>query len=151
MFRRFFLQGLAALLLCLSSDAQARAAATEGTLDINGAVSVTAPAPTPAARPRPADDPRPTAQFGYTETLEQKWDGPFYLMESAYDGEKAARAVPTEGLFGHKVTDMRDNSTAFQGKFRIVRFKQENASSLKDVDYAVDHDWALPIGYTNIS
>ena len=42
MFRRFFfLQGLAALLLCLSSAAQARAVTTEGTLNITGAVSVT--------------------------------------------------------------------------------------------------------------
>ena len=41
MFRRFFLQGLAALLLCLFSAAQARAVAIEGTLNITGAVRVT--------------------------------------------------------------------------------------------------------------
>jgi hypothetical protein len=93
----------------------------------------------------------PTGAPWYTETLEQKWDGPFYLIESAYDSEKAAKAVPTEGLFGLKITNMRDNSTAFQGKVRITKFKQEGASGPKDVDYAVDHDWALPIGYTNIS
>jgi hypothetical protein len=87
----------------------------------------------------------------YSETLELKGDAPFYTMESAYDSEKAARAVPTEGLFGLKITNMRDNSTAFQGTVRITRFKQENASGPKDVDYAVDHDWALPIGYTNVS
>jgi hypothetical protein len=92
----------------------------------------------------------PTGAPWYTETLEQKWDGPFYLIESAYDSEKAGKAIPTEGLFGLKVTNMRDNSTAFQGKFRIIKFKQEGASGPKDVDYAVDHDWALPIGYTNI-
>jgi len=92
----------------------------------------------------------PTGAPWYTETLEQKWDAPVYLMESAYDSEKAAKAIPTEGLFGVKVTNMRDNSTAFQGKFRITKFKQENASGPKDVDYSVDHDWALPIGYTNV-
>lgn len=41
MFRRFFLRGLAALLLCLSPAAQARALPTIGTLNITGAVSVT--------------------------------------------------------------------------------------------------------------
>lgn len=92
----------------------------------------------------------PTGAPWYTETLELKGDAPFYTMESAYDSEKAAKAIPTEGLFGLKITNMRDNSTAFQGKFRITKFKQENASGPKDVDYAVDHDWALPIGYTNV-
>jgi hypothetical protein len=93
----------------------------------------------------------PTGAPWYSETLEQKWDGPIYLIESAYDSEKAAKAVPTDGLFGLKITNMRDNSTAFQGKFRVTRFRQENASDARDVDYSVDHDWALPIGYTNIS
>lgn len=92
----------------------------------------------------------PTGAPWYTETLELKGDAPFYTMESADDGEKAAKAIPTEGLFGLKLTNMRDNSTAFQGKFRITKFKQPNASGPKDVSYAVDHDWALPIGYTNI-
>jgi hypothetical protein len=93
----------------------------------------------------------PTGAPWYTETLEQKWDGPFYLIESAYNSEKSAKAAPTEGLFGLKITNMRDNSTAFQGKFRVAKFRQENASGPKDVDYAVDHDWALPTGYTNVS
>ena len=98
-----------------------------------------------------ADYSLPTGAPWYTETLELKGGAPFHTMESAYDSEKAAKAIPTEGLFGLKITNMRDNSTAFQGKFRITKFKQENASGPKDVDYAVDHDWALPIGYTNIS
>ena len=41
MYRRFFLHGLAALFLCLSSAAQARAVPTEGTLNITGSVRVT--------------------------------------------------------------------------------------------------------------
>jgi hypothetical protein len=41
MFRRFFLQGIAALLLCLSMGAQARAVPVVGTLDVTGAVRVT--------------------------------------------------------------------------------------------------------------
>jgi hypothetical protein len=103
------------------------------------------------ARPRyKAEYTLPTGAPWYFETLEKKWDGPFYLMESAYDSEKASKAIPTEGLFGLKITNMRDNSTAFQGKFRITKFKQAGASGPKDVDYSVDHDWALPIGYTNV-
>ena len=41
MFRRFFLYGVAALLLCLSPAAQARAVPPSGTLDITGSVRVT--------------------------------------------------------------------------------------------------------------
>lgn len=92
----------------------------------------------------------PTGAPWYTETLELRGDEPFYSLNSKNDGEHAAKAVPTEGLFGLKITNMRDNSTAFQGKFRITKFKQPNASGPKDVSYAVDHDWALPIGYTNV-
>ncbi|MFL6229543.1 MAG: hypothetical protein ACJ741_12265, partial [Pyrinomonadaceae bacterium] len=103
------------------------------------------------ARPRyKAEYFLPTGALWFSETLEKNWDGPFYLMQSAYDSEKAAKAIPTEGLFGIKITNMRDNSTAFQGKFRIAKFKQDGASGPKDVDYYVDNDWALPIGYTNV-
>ena len=41
MFRRIYLQGLAALFLCVCSTAQGQAIATQGTLNITGAVSVT--------------------------------------------------------------------------------------------------------------
>jgi hypothetical protein len=41
MHRRFFLRGLAALILCLSPAAQARAVSTSGTLNVTGAVRVT--------------------------------------------------------------------------------------------------------------
>lgn len=92
----------------------------------------------------------PTGALWYSETLEQKWDAPVFLIQSAYDSEKAGRATPTDGLFGIKITNLRDNSTAFQGKFRVVKYKPETASSAREADYYVDHDWALPIGYTNL-
>ena len=41
MYRRFFVYGLAALLLCFSSPARARTVSTFGTLDVTGAVRVT--------------------------------------------------------------------------------------------------------------
>lgn len=41
MYRRFFVHGIAALMLCLSSVAQARTVPTVGTLNITGAVRVT--------------------------------------------------------------------------------------------------------------
>lgn len=41
MYRRFFVHGLAALLLCFSTTARARAIPTFGTLDVTGAVRVT--------------------------------------------------------------------------------------------------------------
>jgi hypothetical protein len=89
----------------------------------------------------------PTGAPWYSETMEQKGGN---LMESTYDSERSAKAIPTAGLFGIKITNMRDNSVAFQGKFRVTKFKQDEASGPKDVDYSIDHDWTLPIGYTDI-
>ena len=103
------------------------------------------------ARPRyKAEYFLPTGAPWYSETLEKKWDEPIYLMESAYDSEKAAKAIPTDGLFAVKITNMRDNSTAFQGKFRVVKYRPSTASTPKEADYYVDHDWFLPIGYTDV-
>ena len=103
------------------------------------------------ARPRyKAEYFLPTGAPWYNETLEKKWDEPLYLMESPYDSEKAAKAIPTDGLFGIKITDMRDNSTAFQGKFRVIKYTPANVRTPKDADYYVDHDWFLPIGYTHV-
>jgi hypothetical protein len=89
----------------------------------------------------------PNGSPWYSETMEQKGG---YLMESTYDNERGAKAVPTDGLFGIKITNMRDNSVVFQGKFRVTKFKQDGASGPKDVDYSIDHDWALPIGYADV-
>jgi hypothetical protein len=103
------------------------------------------------ARPRyKAEYFMPNGAPWYSETLEKKWDGPHYLMESAYDSATAAKALPTDGLFGIKITNMRDNSTAFQGKFRVVKYRPETASSPKEADYYVDHDWFLPVGYAEV-
>lgn len=53
------------------------------------------------------------------------------------------------GLFGVKITDSRDGSVLFQGKFKVGKFKYgPNIPMFKNQnDFFVDQDWNLPIGY----
>ena len=56
------------------------------------------------------------------------------------------------GVFGLKITNIKDNTTAFQGKFKIARFKPQysDARYRNEVDYYVDYDWKLPIGLADL-
>ncbi len=53
------------------------------------------------------------------------------------------------GLFGVKISDTRDNSVLFEGKFKVGKFKTgPNIAMFKNqYDFYVDQDWNLPIGY----
>ena len=56
------------------------------------------------------------------------------------------------GIFGVKITNLRDNSVVFQGKFKVLKFKPENTDARYKnlVDFYVDQDWLLPIGHTDV-
>ncbi|MEO7969919.1 MAG: hypothetical protein ABI698_01375 [bacterium] len=98
-----------------------------------------------------ADYSMPDGSPWYSETLEQKWDGPFYLLESQWENDKdKGKSVVTPGMYGIKITNLRDNSVAFQGKFKVIKFKPETVSGPNGADFYVGYDWNLPIGYTNI-
>ena len=73
-------------------------------------------------------------------------------MFSQDDSERDKKAIVTGGLFGIKITNMRDNSTAFQGKFKVVRYKPKYSDERykNEVDYYVDYDWKLPIGIADL-
>lgn len=53
------------------------------------------------------------------------------------------------GTFGVKITNTRDNSVAFQGKFKVNKYKYGPAIPMFKNQYSfyVEQDWNLPIGY----
>ncbi len=97
----------------------------------------------------------PDGSLWFSEPLDQR-DGDSRMhtvvMESQSDSNSDKRAIVVGGVFGLKITNMRDNSTAFQGKFKVVRFKPKysDARYRNEVDYYVDHDWKLPIGLADL-
>jgi hypothetical protein len=74
-------------------------------------------------------------------------------LSSESDSNRDKKAIVTGGLFGLKITNTRDNSTVFQGKFKVVRYKPQNTDARykNEVDYYVDYDWKLPIGFADVN
>jgi hypothetical protein len=92
----------------------------------------------------------------FSESLEQRGaeeetSSVSIVSEQVQDKDKG-KALVNGGVFGVKITNMRDNSVAFQGKFKVVRYRSEGTDArFKNLfDFYVDQDWSLPIGYTNI-
>jgi hypothetical protein len=73
-------------------------------------------------------------------------------VSSESDSNRDKKTIVVGGLFGLKITNIRDNSTAFQGKFKVVRYKPQysDARYKNEVDYYVDYDWKLPIGLADL-
>ena len=74
------------------------------------------------------------------------------LVQSASESDRDKKSIVVGGIFGIKITNIRDNSTVFQGKFKIGRYKPQNTDARykNEVDYYVDYDWKLPIGFTDL-
>jgi hypothetical protein len=74
------------------------------------------------------------------------------LVQSESDSNRDKKTIVTAGLFGIKITNIRDNSTVFQGKFKVNRYKPQysDARYKNEVDYYVDYDWKLPIGFADL-
>jgi hypothetical protein len=93
-----------------------------------------------------ADYLMPDGQPWYSETLEQKNS----IIESEFVSDKdQGKALVTAGTFGIKITNMRDNSVVFQGKFKVVKYKPEDTDARYRnlADFYVDQDFNLPVGY----
>jgi len=92
----------------------------------------------------------------FSEALEYRggYDerGGLSLVASPTDTSRDKNAIVTGGLFGIKITNIRDNSTVFQGKFKVNRYKPQysDARYKNEVDYYVDYDWKLPIGFADL-
>jgi hypothetical protein len=74
------------------------------------------------------------------------------LVQSEEDSNREKKTIVTGGLFGIKITNIRDNSTVFQGKFKVNRYKPQDSDARykNEVDYYVDYDWKLPIGFADL-
>jgi hypothetical protein len=104
-----------------------------------------------------ADYLMPDGTVWFSEPLEQRGFGDERTSTvgvfSQDDSNRDKKAIVTGGLFGFKITNIRDNSTVFQGKFKIVRYKPKysDARYKNEVDYYVDYDWKLPIGFADLA
>jgi hypothetical protein len=97
----------------------------------------------------------PDGSLWFSEPLEQRGGddrSQTVGLASQQDSNSDKRAIVVGGVFGLKITNMRDNSTAFQGKFKVGRFKPQysDARYRNEVDYYVDYDWKLPIGIADL-
>src|SRR6266511_4038021 len=74
-------------------------------------------------------------------------------VQSESDSSRDKKAIVTGGVFGIKIMNIRDNSTVFQGKFKVNRYKPQysDARYKNEVDYYVDYDWKLPIGFADLN
>jgi hypothetical protein len=98
----------------------------------------------------------PDGSLWFSEALEEKGINSDFThtsnVGSPSDSNSDKRAIVVGGVFGLKITNIRDNSTVFQGKFKVARFKPQysDARYKNEVDYYVDNDWRLPIGLTDV-
>jgi len=98
----------------------------------------------------------PDGSLWYSEALEYRegYDehSGISLVASESDSSRDKKSIVTGGVFGIKITNIRDNSTAFQGKFKVNRYKPQysDARYKNEVDYYVDYDWKLPIGFADL-
>lgn len=71
------------------------------------------------------------------------------LITDRVSGRFEGKSTIATGLFGVKITDTRDGSVLFQGKFKVGKFKWgPNIPMFKNQnDFFVEQDWNLPIGY----
>src|SRR5258705_7492339 len=102
-----------------------------------------------------ADYTMPDGRPWFSEMLEQK-GGDEELstsqLESPYGTDDDKKTVAVPGVFGVKITNIKDNSIVFQGRFKVVKFKPANSDARYKnlVDFYIDHDWLLPIGHTDV-
>jgi len=102
-----------------------------------------------------ADYTMPDGQPWFSESLDQKGGDELLStsqLESPYTTDDDKKTVGIPGLFGVKITNIKDNSVVFQGKFKVVKFKPADTDArFKNlVDFYIDHDWLLPIGHTDV-
>jgi hypothetical protein len=98
----------------------------------------------------------PDGSLWFSEPLDQR--GSFNSrdqtvgMFSQDDSSRDKKTIVVGGVFPFKITNIRDNSTVFQGKFKVGRYKPQysDARYKNEVDYYVDYDWKLPIGLADL-
>lgn len=95
----------------------------------------------------------PDGKSWFTEQLETNMsDGNYQTVDinSSRAGERFKdRATATTGTYGVKITDGRDGSVLFEGKFKVNKYKYgPNIPMFKNQHcFYVEQDWNMPVGY----
>ncbi|MEQ1642310.1 MAG: hypothetical protein ABL959_02565 [Pyrinomonadaceae bacterium] len=95
----------------------------------------------------------PDGKSWYTETLKtdrmSAVERSVEIITDRVMGRFEGKSTIATGLFGVKITDSKDGSVLFQGKFKVGKFKTgPNIPMFKNQhDFFVDQDWNLPVGY----
>ncbi|MBP6005077.1 MAG: hypothetical protein KA746_16730 [Pyrinomonadaceae bacterium] len=95
----------------------------------------------------------PDGKSWFTETLKpntsQAVEKTTEIITDRVGPRFEGKSTIATGLFGVKITDTRDGSVLFQGKFKVGKFKYgPNIPMFKNQnDFFVDQDWNLPFGY----
>ncbi|HEX9629978.1 MAG TPA: hypothetical protein VF961_08155 [Pyrinomonadaceae bacterium] len=103
-----------------------------------------------------ADYYMPDGSLWFSEPLDQRGitDERHHIvgMYSQDDSNRDKKTIVVGGVFPFKITNIKDNSTVFQGKFKVVRYKPQysDARYRNEVDYYVDYDWKLPIALADL-
>jgi len=91
----------------------------------------------------------------FTESLNYDYTGDKTAgLRSDYSDELlSTKAVVTTGTYGLKITNSKTNEVAFQGKFKVNKLPAfpGEAQYKNRVQFFVDNDWNLPIGYVGFS
>lgn len=95
----------------------------------------------------------PDGKLWFTETLKpntsQAAEKTVEIITDRVGPRFEGKSTIATGLFGVKITDPKDGSVLFQGKFKVGKFKYgPNIPMFKNqYDFFVDQDWNLPVGY----
>lgn len=95
----------------------------------------------------------PDGKSWFTETLgtnmSNATEKSVEVNSERVSGRFEGKSTIATGVFGFKITDSRDGSVLFQGKFKVGKFKTgPNIPMFKNqYDFFVDQDWNLPVGY----
>ncbi len=96
----------------------------------------------------------PDGKPWFSETLEQSsadFSAQTVEISSSRGGSDrfTNKSTIVTGTYGVKITDTRDNSVLFQGKFKVNKYKYgPNIPMFKNqYSFYVEQDWNLPIGY----
>lgn len=95
----------------------------------------------------------PDGKLWFSETLETNMsDGNYQTVDlnSSRSGDRFTnKSTVAIGTYGVKITNQRDNSVVFEGKFKVNKYKYGNNLPMFKNQYSfyVEQDWNLPIGY----
>lgn len=97
----------------------------------------------------------PDGSSWYSEPLaDQQFDSSMKSVEiySRRDDAKFAKASNMGGVYGIKITDTRDGSVLFEGKFKVTKIKAGNAIPMfkNTYEFVVDNEGVLPVGFIHL-